>query len=228
MSASGDDQPPFVSRDQLPGSCSSPGKILVLKMTLEPLEPGGLYHLYNHAVGKENLFLSHDNYSYFLERYRFFATPVVDTYVYCLMPNHLHVVVEVRRDISLPTASKYTIPKFVSKQFSNLFSSYAQAFNKQQSRRGNLFMSQFRRQPINSDEYLTNVIRYVHFNPVHHGFTNDFSTWKYSSYSALCSGVDTFLARDKVMKWFGNVHEFEKAHKAFKWREANGFFGSCV
>ncbi len=197
-------------------------------MTLEPLEPGGLYHIYNHAVGTENLFLSPDNYFFFLSRYQFFINPVADTYVYCLMPNHLHFVVEVKHNISLPDAKTYSVSQFVSKQFSNLFSSYAQAFNKQQQRRGSLFVNQFRRQAIDSDDYLTNVIRYIHRNPVHHGFVEDFSKWKYSSYSILCSDHGTFISRDKVLKWFGNVHEFQKAHLTFEWAGASRFFGACL
>lgn len=51
-------------------------------MTLEPLEPGGLYDVYNHAVGKENIFLSADNYSYFLRRYQVYIVPVADTYAF--------------------------------------------------------------------------------------------------------------------------------------------------
>lgn len=130
------------------------------------------------------------------------------------MPNHLHLVIEIRRDIVLPKDKRYSIPQFVSKQFSNLFSSYAQSFNRQQNRRGNLFMSQFRREPIDDDRYLTNVIRYVHMNPELHGFLDNFSKWEYSSYQALCSNEETFLARDRVMRWFGNVSEFQKAHHA--------------
>ena len=38
-----------------------------------PLEPEGYYHVYNHAVGKENLFSKEDNYyfdmSYSLKKY---------------------------------------------------------------------------------------------------------------------------------------------------------------
>ena len=75
-------------------------------MTLDVLEPGSIYHIYNHAVGKENLFLSPDNYSYFLKRYQFFINPVADTYVYCLMLNHLHFLVEVKDNISVPSDNK--------------------------------------------------------------------------------------------------------------------------
>lgn len=53
-------------------------------------------------------------------------------------------------------------------------------------------------------------------NPVHHGFVSDFSEWKHSSYNMLCSTGETFLAREKVISWFGNVEEFKKAHQIFE------------
>jgi hypothetical protein len=103
-------------------------------MAKELLDSGCLYHIYNHAVGFENLFLSDDNYYYFLRRYQHFIDPVAETYSYCLMPNHIHFFIAVRQTITLPENSKYSPPQFISKQFSNLFSSYSQAFNKQQGR----------------------------------------------------------------------------------------------
>ncbi len=190
-----------------------PQKPVFLGMALELLQPGCMYHIYNHAVGKDNLFLSDDNYQYFLRRYQTFIAPVADTYVYCLMPNHLHFLVDIKDHINRPAGVKYDTPQYISKQFSNLFSSYAQAFNKQQNRRGNLFISRFKRRLVNSDEDITNLIRYIHLNPVHHGFTSDFRTWKYSSYGLLCSEMKTFIARSKVIDWFGNLQEFQLAHE---------------
>ncbi len=112
----------------------------------------------------------------------------------------------------MPLGSVYTEGQYISKQFSNLFNSYAQAFNKENHRKGNLFRSRFRRDLVDSDEYITNVIRYIHRNPQQHGFVPDFRTWGYSSYNILCSQEKTFLARQKVINWFGNLQEFQKAH----------------
>lgn len=182
-------------------------------MPKELLEPGCLYHIYNHAVGSDNLFLSDDNYFYFLRRYQHFIDPVAETYAYCLMPNHIHFFIEIRRTVVLPENSKYTVPQFISKQFSNLFSSYSQAFNKQQDRMGNLFISNFKRKKVDSDEYMTGLVRYIHLNPVNHGFTVDVTQWKFSSYNILNATSKTFLARDKVLGWYGSVERFRLAHE---------------
>jgi putative transposase len=182
-------------------------------MAKELLDPGCLYHIYNHAVGSDDLFRLDDNYHYFLRRYLHFITPVAETYAYCMMPNHIHFLIEVKERIILPPNSRYNAQQFISKQFSNLFSSYSQAFNKQQNRMGNLFISNFKRKKVNTDEYITSLIRYIHFNPVHHGFVSNIRSWKFSSYNILNSEDETFLARDKVISWYGNIAEFRKAHE---------------
>jgi putative transposase len=64
----------------------------------EPLLPYTVYHIYNHANGSENLFRCDENYHYFLRKYGEYMYPVVDTYAYCLMPNHFHLMVRVRSE----------------------------------------------------------------------------------------------------------------------------------
>lgn len=61
-------------------------------------EPNAIYHIYTHANGNENLFRSDKNYNYFLERYGYHIHPVADTFAYCLMPNHLHLMVQIRSE----------------------------------------------------------------------------------------------------------------------------------
>ena len=182
-------------------------------MSRELLEPGCAYHVYNHAVGSDRLFRNEDNYLYFLRRFQAFIPPIASTYAYCLMSNHIHFLVNVNEKIDIPANSKYSPEQFVSKQFSNLFSSYTQALNKQQRRMGNLFISNFKRKKISDDEHLTTVIKYIHRNPVKHRAVKDLSTWKFSSYNAICSDAETFVAREEVLRWFGGVEEFRRCHE---------------
>lgn len=60
-------------------------------------EPERVYHIYTHANGSENLYREEGNYRYFLKKYVEHIYPVVETYAYCLIPNHLHRVVRVRK-----------------------------------------------------------------------------------------------------------------------------------
>jgi REP element-mobilizing transposase RayT len=61
-----------------------------------PLLSNRLYHLYTHANGDESLFRQEANYHYFLKLYAQHVHPVVKTYAYCLLPNHVHFMVRVR------------------------------------------------------------------------------------------------------------------------------------
>src|SRR5690554_5163811 len=53
---------------------------------------------------------------------------------------------------------------FLSKQFANFFSSYTQSFNKVYGRRGSLFLKNFKRKEIVDENYLLNLILYIHLN----------------------------------------------------------------
>jgi putative transposase len=117
------------------------------------------------------------------------------------------VSVEQLPDIKIPSAQL-----IISKQFSDLFNSYAQAINKANSRTGKLFEEPFRRILVNNDAYFTELIYYIHHNPQKHGFVNDFRTYPHSSYHSHLSNALTKLKRDEVLEWFGNNNEFERFH----------------
>jgi len=69
---------------------------------LEKMESGQSYHIYNHANGSENIFREEENYRFFLQQYDKYLGGVVDTYAYCLMPNHFHFLVGVKDPLDLP------------------------------------------------------------------------------------------------------------------------------
>lgn len=58
--------------------------------------PATYYHVYNHAIGDSHLFRAPENYRYFLAQYASYMAPLCQTYAYCLMPNHFHIVLKVR------------------------------------------------------------------------------------------------------------------------------------
>lgn len=61
-----------------------------------PLLPDTYYHIYNRGNNKENIFYQPKNYGYFLGKYKEYLSPWLDTYVYCLLPNHFHLMVKVK------------------------------------------------------------------------------------------------------------------------------------
>ncbi|OOG78313.1 transposase [Algoriphagus sp. A40] len=148
------------------------------------MEPGQTYHIFNHANGDENIFREDENYRFFLKQYSKYLGDVVDTYAYCLMPNHFHLLVGVKPEDQLrKTFPKFeTLEKLTSKQFSNFFSSYTQAFNKKYQRRGSLFQKNFKRKPIFDLNQWQETFLYIHLNPIKHGFVDRIDDWKWSSW----------------------------------------------
>jgi len=147
------------------------------------------YHIYNHGNGDDNIFREVRNYDFFMQKYKKHVDPIADTYAWCLLPNHFHMLVKIKSDEEIGQA----LPKFaaleeqkrenfISKQFANFFSSYTQSFNKVYKRRGSLFLKNFKRVEIDTSVYLFNLILYIHLNPSKHGFKTDSTHWPWSSF----------------------------------------------
>jgi putative transposase len=193
-----------------------------------PLEPGQMYHIWTHANGDENLFREDENYTYFLEKYSYYIPPVADTFAYCLMPNHLHLMVRVKGEKDLVDIKDLTgfqnLSGLVSKQFSNLFNAYSKAFNKLYERRGALFERQFKRKLIDSDNYFGTLIAYIHNNPVHHEFARTPDEWTYSSWGAYLHDKPTKIRKDEGLDWFGGRDELIRVHKEINMEKLKSVF----
>ncbi|MBA9079602.1 hypothetical protein [Rufibacter quisquiliarum] len=181
-----------------------------------PLEAGKFYHVYTRGNNKETVFISKENYNYFLQLYRKYLTPYVHTYAYCLLPNHFHLLVQVKEEEALrwKSADGQMEEKLVniSQQFSHLLNAYTKAFNAVNKRVGSLFQNRFGRKEVTSEAYFTRLVYYLHFNPQHHGIVEDFQEWPYSSYYSLLSLKKTNLLREEVLQWFGGKDWFKSIH----------------
>jgi putative transposase len=198
----------------------------------EPLLPEVAYHIYNHANGSEDLFRSEDNYRYFLKKYAEYIYPIADTFAYCLLPNHFHLLVRMRGEEELvafpfPHLTGFEnlsgvekmlvlekLPGLLSLQFSHFFNAYTKAFNKQQHRRGSLFERPFKRKPITDDGYFTQLIAYIHLNPVKHGFAHAFFGWKHSSIHSYATEHPSRLNRTYLQQWFGDRAALLQFHES--------------
>lgn len=184
-------------------------------------EHNTFYHIYNRSVDKKPMFKNDGNFAFFLKKYDLYLTPIVNTYAYCLLGNHFHLLVKIK-DIATVDIDKYDqIPEIhgksthdvVSHQFRKFFQSYAQAFNKQQSRIGTLFQTPFKRAIIDSESYFTNLIYYIHANPQIHGLVGDFKEWNWSSYHRILMDNPTKLMKKDVINWFGGKDNYLKFHQ---------------
>lgn len=208
-----------------------------------PMIPGEFYHVFNRGNNRDNIIYKPRNAGYFLKKYIKYLCPIVDTYAYCLLPNHFHLLVRVKTleemlggdTTDLPgfsnlvdlakrgneTATTEYISEMVSEQFRLLFMSYAKAINKQENRVGSLFQKNFKRLCVNSHGHRNNLILYIHANPQLHRLIANFRDWTDSSYAAMLSSSPTQLCRVEVLDWFGGVEQFILRHEVYiDWKTA--------
>lgn len=179
-----------------------------------PLLEGQYYHIYNRGNNGENIFFEARNYEYFFKLYIRYIYPIAETYAYCLMRNHFHLLVKIAPKPDLLGLKDLEGLNY-SQAFSNLFNAYTKTINKTYHRHGSLFEKNFKRLLIDSDSYLIQVVAYIHRNPQKHGFTDNFRNYPYSSYHSIQPQKQTRIASQQVLAWFNTAQNFENYHQQF-------------
>jgi putative transposase len=167
------------------------------------INPGTFAHICNRAVGNEVLFRRNEDYDNWLERVEKFIIPVAEIHAFSVMENHYHLVLR-----SLDTTSHDNL----SKQVSRLQSTYGKGYNNIYSRKGGLFMSPYNRKPIKDEAHLLWAIWYTHRNPLHHGITENWQDWKYSSYPQYINNKPGFVTTKFCMELFGGMDQMKAHH----------------
>ncbi|MCB0508688.1 MAG: transposase [Chitinophagales bacterium] len=181
------------------------------------------YHVYNKAVTNNLLFKEDVHYYKFLEKIGKYILPFSKIYAYCLMPNHFHLLIQIKEQEEIEKIASFIkcktqddMERQISRQFAHCFNGYTQWFNLKTDRKGKLFELPFRRKKVDSDTYLSTLIAYIHLNPVNHGFADDVAEWKYSSYWSHLMSTKTKLEREFMMDWFNGKQNYINFHKEFK------------
>jgi putative transposase len=153
---------------------------------------GGLYHIITRGNNRQLIFRSDGDYRKFLmqlahqkARLPFYL------YAYCLMPNHIHLLVERRDD-------------FISRVMQRLLSAYSQYHNRKYSRSGHLLQGRYKAILCQSDKYLAELVRYIHLNPVRAKMVRRPEDFAYSSHRAyLGLHADRLVDVEPVLRHFG-------------------------
>ncbi len=184
----------------------------------EPIIYGNYYHIYNRGNNGIDVFLETENYYHFLRLYAKYIEPIAETFAWCLLKNHFHILVRIKdRDEIIKEDLSYNtteVPKVIdpSRQFSHFFNAYTQAVNKRHNRTGSLFETTFERKLVTSEAYFQQLIYYIHNNPVHHGFVTKMSLYPWSSYETIISEKPTKLKRIEVLDIFGGIEDYLYFH----------------
>lgn len=164
-----------------------------------------------------------ENYRFFLKKYLLHISPVAETFVYCLLPNHFHFLIRIKNVDQIRHAFRKVKKKkrftaglasdFIMERFSNFLNSYAKSFNKKYDRYGGLFIDMMRRVEINDEGQFGAAIFYIHTNAIHHNICKTIEQWPWSSYHSILSSGDTNLLRNEILNWFGGCKPFIQFHK---------------
>lgn len=200
---------------------------------MEKFEAGYFYHIYNRGANRDDIFFEHGDYDVFLEKYIYYLYPAVETFSWCLMSNHFHALIRIRTVNEQVALYKKFVEGFksgrfhgkispeikpynVSRQLSHFMNSYTRFVNRKMNRKGTLVEGTLKRIKITDESYLTHLICYIHRNPIHHGLTESYSEYTYSSYNNFINGSISFTAKNKVLDLFEGTEYFVDAHEEFK------------
>ena len=138
---------------------------------------GYLHHVVQRGNNREEVFFDKEDYKRylsFLKRYsKERKSPIL---AYCLMSNHVHLLVRPLEELSLP------------KMMQGLALCYTQYFNRKYNRSGRLWECRYHSSVIDEEGYLWAVSRYIEKNPVRAGTVRKSEKYPYSSAPAHILG----------------------------------------
>lgn len=176
-----------------------------------------VYHITARGNEKGYIFLGQKDFDRFLgylgrmqERYK------IITYAYCLMRNHYHLLLE-------------TPKPNLSRVMRDLNGHYTIYFNKRHKRCGHLFQGRYKAILVDKDNYLLELSRYIHLNPVRAGIISKPEDYTYSSMAEYLGKrvIPKWLRASFILRQFGNtIKEQQIAYGKFVQSDTAGLKNS--
>lgn len=156
------------------------------------------HHVVQRGNNKEIVFIERRDYEKYLFLLKDYSQEKkLSIIAYCLMPNHVHLLVRPLEEKSLP------------KMMQCVSLCYTQYFNKSKGRSGRLWESRYYSTTIDEDRYLWAVSKYIEVNPVRASIVEKPEDYPYSSAKAHILGkLDPLLNEDLFTKI--NINEYRK------------------
>lgn len=152
---------------------------------------GVRYHVMARGNGGQDLFVAPAHWSRFravIARVK--ATSDFLLHAYCLMSNHVHLLIETRADT-------------LSHVMHRIQTSWAKRYNLELGRKGHVFQDRFKAKRCEDDLYFRWLLRYIHRNPVAAGLCASPYDWEWSSYRQYLRGFDGLADTDFSLSLFG-------------------------
>ena len=140
--------------------------------------PTGVYHWITRGINRKNLFRQAKDYTFFLHLVGEHAKQFeVQIFHYCLMTNHIHLLIFSPEFDGLVNFSHY------------LKRRYAYYQSKEYKISGPTFERMYRSKPIGGDVYLLECARYIDRNPLRAGIVQHPSDYAFGSYKTYAEGL---------------------------------------
>lgn len=152
-----------------------------------------IHHVMSRGVDRQTIFFADvDRIRFGRELAKVHLELGLDVLAYCLMDNHFHLLVRAA-DCDLAEALQ------------RVLSAYVRFVNDRLGRDGPLFRGRFHSIPVETDEYLQWVTRYIHLNPLDLPGVTDPAAYRWSSLSAYLGlrPPPKLLDTATVMSYFG-------------------------
>lgn len=152
------------------------------------LVDGGVYHIISRGHNRGELFYSTDDYTTFKDIIEDYKTRFVfDVFHYCLMPNHVHLLIKISKGCELPHLMQ------------GINQAYARHFKRRYDHVGNLFQGRYKSFPIEKDDYLLECGRYIERNPLRANMVKELSDYHFSSFNFYAKGKkDDIITSDPL------------------------------
>ena len=155
---------------------------------------GAFYHITSRGNERKDIYKGEQDFIKFLsyletgvKRYK------AVIHVYCLMKNHYHLLLETPRGN-------------LSQIMRHINGAYTTYFNTKRKRTGHLFQGRYKAILVDADEYIGELSRYIHLNPVRAGIVSKPEEYYWSSYQCYIGKKKTpgWLKTDFILGYFGD------------------------
>ena len=144
--------------------------------------PGAWHHVMNRAIRGQNLFVNKLDNQQFIDLLKETADLFnVKVAAYCLMPNHYHLLLQT------PEAN-------LSRCMRHLNGVYTQRYNVTHGCDGTLFRGRYKSILVDADNYVLQLVRYIHRNPFKEGLAKRLDQYIWSSHRG-------YLSKAKKWNW---------------------------
>src|SRR5262245_23390883 len=159
------------------------------------------YHVINRGNGRMNVFHKDADFRAFVDLMAdALAKRPMRILAYCLMSNHFHLVLWPRRDGDL------------SRWMQWLLTAHVRRYHRLRGTSGHVWQGRFKAFPIQQDEHLLTVMRYVERNPLRAGLVRTAQAWRWSSLGGDAERPAGLLHAGPVRRpgnWVKRVNRFE-------------------